>query len=219
MKYSCQFRLSDWGWLIVCGYPEKEGEEEGEKCEIKFTVGREGDDESLGKMETFSAQVFPPPRSLSVSLFPPNHSQLSSSSPPSRGISHSEKGVCIMPCSLRRRPRPRKAPPALTRSENPIFTAAKKNERNGKERREKGGKKVHNCFIPHRPTEAISSSSLPLSLVSSPCFGSCCHSIQHVLKTPTPRRYRGRRRREEEEEGVCLQTHISRPDTPAPSYI
>ena len=28
------------------------------------------------------------------------------------------------------------APPALTRSENPIFTAAKKNERNGKERRE-----------------------------------------------------------------------------------
>ena len=33
--------LSDWGWLIVCGYPEEE-EEEGEKCEIKFTVEREG---------------------------------------------------------------------------------------------------------------------------------------------------------------------------------
>ena len=124
--------LSDWGWLIVCGYPE----EQGEKCEIKFTVGRKGDDESLGKMETFSAQVFPLVPSLSHSFLLPIRSFLL----PRRrlgGISHSEKGVCIMPCSLRRRPRPRKA--ALTRSENPIFTAAKKNERNGKERMEEGG--------------------------------------------------------------------------------
>ena len=152
--------LSDWGWLIVCGYPEEVEDEEGEKCEIKFTAGREGDDESLGKMETFSAQVFPLVPSLSHSFLLPIRSFLL----PRRrlgGISHSEKGVCIMPCSLRRS---RKAPPALTRSENPIFTAAKKNERNGKERRRGGRKKVHNCFIPHRPTEAISSPSLPLSL-------------------------------------------------------
>ena len=144
--------------------------------------GREGDDESLGKMETFSAQVFPPPRSFSLShSFPPPHSKLPSSSPPSRGISHSEKGVCIMPCSLRR---PRKAPPALTRSENPIFTAAKKNERNGKEKRRDTAtereREVHNCFtIPHRGN------------LLSPCFGSCCcHSI-HVLKTPTRREGEG----------------------------
>ena len=108
------------------------------------------------------------------------------------GISHSEKGVCIMPCSLRRS---WKAPPALTRSENPIFTAAKKNERNGKERRmEVGGERK--CITVFFCTDRLRQSLLlpPLSLVSPPCFGSCCHSIQHVLKTPTPRRCRGKKK-------------------------
>ena len=151
--------LSDWGWLIVCGYPL---EEEGEKCEIKFTVGREGDDESLGKMETFSAQVFPLVPSLSHSFLLPIRSFLL----PRRrlgGISHSEKGVCIMPCSLRRS---RKAPPALTRSENPIFTAAKKNERNGKERMEEGGGRK--CITVLFRTDRLRQSLLLLPPLSCP---------------------------------------------------
>ena len=81
----------------------------------------------------------------------------------SGGISHSEKGVCIMPCSLRRS---RKAPPALTRSENPIFTAAKKNERNGKERMEEGGGRK--CITVLFRTDRLRQSLLLLPPLSCP---------------------------------------------------
>ena len=80
-------------------------------------------DERLGKIETFSAKVFPLP-----------HSQL----PRRLGrISHSGKGGLHNALLIAAA----EAPPALTRSENPIFTAAKKNERNGKSRGEKKKRK------------------------------------------------------------------------------
>ena len=86
-------------------------------------------DERLGKIETFSAKVYP----LPLSLFLP-HSQL----PRCLGrISHSGKGGLHNALLIAAA----EAPPALTRSENPIFTAAKKNERNGKSRGEKKKRK------------------------------------------------------------------------------
>ena len=132
-------------------------------------------DERLGKIETFSAKVFP----LPLSLFLP-HSQL----PRCLGrISHSGKGGLHNALLIAAA----EAPPALTRSENPIFTAAKKNERNGKKQGREEKEEERKCITVLFHTEAISSLLFP-----SPCFGSCCHSIQHVLKTPTPRRCSGR---------------------------